>query len=318
MISNFRNLRDSAARRYNKWCYDGVASKVLETKPCEYFYDESIKIVSLVHHSGALMALVALKSFIHFFGKGCVEIIDDGSLTPEDRKNFETHIPNINIVHISEVDTGDCPTGGCWERLVHISKLAEKSYVIQVDTDTLTLTPMPTVDNLAAQNIPFTVGAPIWSHKIRPEYMSYMSSKWPGGHIQVKTERCLSELKSVNLKYYLRGCAAFAGYPKMRGMYDIVQNISKELEALVGKNNWENWGSEQAANNILISSLKNAQMLPWPDYQNFMNPEWEVWKSNPTNGRVSLVHFIGSNRFDRGIYKLLTQKVIKSMMSGNS
>ncbi|KMT64637.1 hypothetical protein [Catenovulum maritimum] len=290
--------------------------KVRDSKPIQYTYNPELVIVSQVY-SGALdMSLLALKSFIKMIGEGRVEVIDDGSLTKSDHELLHHHIPHLTIVHIDDIDVGSCPKGSCWERLIHILKLSQDAYVIQVDTDTLTIAPVPEVYNGFKANKAFTIGGePNWPEPIPVEYISHISRNKISEHIQVKSERQLEHVESINLTHYCRGCAAFAGFPKQAVTFDQLQAFSAEMEERIGADTWRNWGSEQFSANVMISLCPEPSVLPWPKYLNHGFPFVENGqeKLESYTRLTSVLHFIGTYRYKHGVYRKLAKLVLSEL-----
>jgi hypothetical protein len=265
-----------------------------------------------VYHDAVDMTLLALKSFLKQFGQGYVDLLDDGSLTPEDYALFEEHIPHLTITHINDLDIGKCPAGGCWERLIHILELSKNAYVIQVDTDTLTIGPVADLFDFYKSNQAFTVGSPAWPNAIDLEYLKLVMGNNKGTHVQVSAERELHSTNAIDIKQYLRGCAAFTGFPKGTLSFDDLERFSIEMETKLGKNKWHEWGSEQFASNVMISLCDKAEILPWPKYQNFGFPKLNAKQTVlDFDSKVSVLHFIGSNRFVDDTYAELSKKFIK-------
>ena len=298
--------------KYRKAKFSYIAKEIRNTPAINFELNKDIVIVSQVYHDAVDMTLLALKSFLKQFGQGYVELLDDGSLTPEDYALFEEHIPHLTITHINDIDIGKCPAGGCWERLIHILELSKNAYVIQVDTDTLTIGPVADLFDFYKSNQAFTVGSPAWPNAIDLEYLKLVMGNNKGTHVQVSAERELHSTNAIDIKQYLRGCAAFTGFPKGTLSFDDLERFSVEMEAKLGKDKWHEWGSEQFASNVMISLCDKAEILPWPKYQNFGFPKLNAKQTvRDFDSKVSVLHFIGSNRFIDDTYAELSKKFIK-------
>jgi hypothetical protein len=292
-------------KRFNK-----CAIEIRKTEALSIEFQQDIVIVSQIYHSALDMSLLALKSFGKVLGRGRFELLDDGSLTQEDYAVLKHHLPGVIITKITDVDVGKCPRGGTWERLVHIINLTKQAYVIQVDTDTLTIGAVPEVDKYIRENQAFTIGGPMWPESVALEYMSSVAKSWHGCHVQVKTEEYLHSVESIPLKKYLRGCSAFTGFPKGAFDFKLLEAFSVELENEVGKDKWHEWGSEQISSSIMISLCDNAQILPWPKYMNYGFPETGLNSTTDYVGKISLIHFIGSNRYEKRHYERFAKAFI--------
>ncbi|MFT7005532.1 MAG: hypothetical protein ACJAXJ_000030 [Colwellia sp.] len=296
--------------KINKFFFNKTAKNVLYTRPLTYKYDERVTIVSMVGATTVNMYLVAIKSFMEHFGYGKIEVINDGSLQPSDISILKHHVPKLNISLASDVDTHGCPTYISWKRLFRIQQLAESSYVIQLDSDTISIGPLYEIDNRVNSNEGFLIGSMRWGAPVRTEFLNSIVSSWKNTHVQPLAEENFHKMTFfADGTKYIRACAGFAGYPKKFATIEEIKALSDEIESYIG-NVWHNWGSEQTATCCLISKTKNATPLPWPYYQNHLFP-----KSNEHIKSMNFIHFIGSNRYDNGTYKKLVHNKIQNWKS---
>lgn len=290
-----------------KYLFKKVVNKVLNTSPIQYRYDESVTIASMVGSSTVAMYLVAIKSFMENFGYGKIEAINDGSLTEQEKALLHHHIPHLNISNASDVSTHGCPTYISWKRLFRIQQLAQTSYVIQLDSDTVSLGPLIEISDRVSKNEGFLIGCKRWGNAIDVNMLRDLVSRWNSSHVQALAEVSFHKMDFfADGTKYIRACAGFAGYPKNFASIEQIKALSQEIESHIGKV-WHGWGSEQTATMSLISKTPNASVLPWPYYQNFKFPI-----SNERIESMNFVHFIGTNRFDGGVYRrLVSQKLSK-------
>lgn len=308
-------LFNKLKERRNKKRFDAVAAQVLNTKPIKADKSAKVVILSQVYHSALDMSLLALKSFAVHFGPCDIEILDDGSLTNEDHNVIEQQLPGCTVTHISVVDTQQCPTGNCWERLVRIIELSQERYVIQVDTDTLTIAAIPEIVDAVKNDRAFTIGNPIFNTAVSTEYMSAIANNWKSNHVQVEIERRLNEVELENFSEYCRGCAALAGFPPKTVSMESLNRFSEQMNTLLGSAKWNEWGSEQVASNVMISICKDKQILPWPKYANYGFPSQGDDSAPETfAGKCASLHFIGSHRFSTRCYEKLADQVIKNIL----
>ncbi|MDC8830339.1 hypothetical protein [Alteromonas gilva] len=305
-----RKVVKKALTKYNRSRFIQAANQVRQTPPSSNSVISSdVIIVSQVYHSAVDMALLALKSFLSFYGPCQVELLDDGTLTSADYSVFEHHLPNVKISLISSVDLQGCPSGGTWERLMRILQLCKNNYVIQVDTDTLTLSELKEVKKYVTNNTAFTIGGPKWQQAVSPSEMADIAKSWKNTHIQARAESLLNDIKSIALQKYLRGCSAFTGFPKGSDLVNELVAFSQEMKSLLGEKSWYEWGTEQFSSNVMISLCDESVVLPWPEYQNFGFPKIEPAKDlNMYIEQSVLIHFIGPNRFDYRIYESLSKR----------
>lgn len=291
---------DRAQTLINKRLFDLQCNKILNTQEIQYEFREDIKIVSQVHHNAINMYLVAIKSFLSFFGTGSVYILDDGSLTNHDKNLLCNHIPNINIRNINSIDTGNCPSGGCWERLIYITELVTDAYVIQLDSDTISLGPLLEISNAISENKSFIIGNPKWPLPINSEYLNRIVSQWNSTHVQPTAEKNFKFLDFFqNGRKYIRGCAAFTGFSKNSVSKSLLEEFSIQIENKIGASKWSEWGSEQVASNVMLANSDDTVILPWPRFQNYGFPQ----AYSHAIESAALIHFIGSNRYFKREYE---------------
>ncbi|MCU4675550.1 hypothetical protein N7931_07860 [Catenovulum sp. 2E275] len=298
-----------ARTKLNKWLFNKTAQQIKNTKPIQVNIDSDVIVVSLVYSKGLNMALVAIKSFLRSFGSAKVELLDDGSLTEQDKHLIAQQLPGSDIIHIKDVNLGLCPSGGCWERLAYIIHRSQSAYVIQVDTDTITVGPVTDVYNSYKNNQSFTIGSPMWQNRASLQYLKHYFDTLNNDHVQCLGESKLSELNNFSLEGYLRGCAAFTGFAKGHFNFEMLEAFSQQMSDILGKQKWDQWGSEQFASNAIVSTDINAYVLPWPKYQNYKFPEF----SENFQGHVSVIHYIGSCRFSDRSYEKLAAQVISQL-----
>ncbi len=299
---------DRSKKMVIKKVFDRTVKNVLDTPPISYRQDDSVTIVSMVSSDTVQMYLLAIKSFMRSFGYGTIEAINDGSLTEQDKEVLRQHIPGIHISYAPDVETYDGPSYISWKRLYRVVELAKTSYVIQLDSDTVTQRPLVNVNHCVKHNLGFVTGCNTWQNGVDLPYLRDVVKQWGHSHVQPSAEEIFAEIDflkgDVN---YLRGCAGFAGYPKQFASVEDVREMSHQIEAHLGKK-WHGWGSEQTATLALISRCKGSQMLPWPTYQNYRFP-----KADDSIDSAALVHFIGTSRYSTTAYIRLADKLIKAV-----
>jgi hypothetical protein len=277
---------------------------ILDTPPLDIRPD-GLRVVSMVCHADVKMYLLAVKSFLGKLGRGEPTVIDDGSLTPEDGDILRRHLPSVRIVPIRSVDTGRCPRGGTWERLVHIvDASADGHYVIQLDSDTLTMRDIPEVAEAVKANRSFLLGTAAGT-RIAPikEAVDLMRNS-DSRHVQALAESGFERLRGYPGLAYCRGCSGFAGFAKGAFRRSDLEDFSAEMEAMLG-DKWREWGSEQVGSNFVLANSPGAGVLPYPAYSEF-NPR-KNWAAN------QFLHFIGTYRWSEGIYASCSKEVIRGL-----
>lgn len=293
-----------AKRAVGRAWFDFNCRSILRTAPL-IRRDQGLTLVSMICHGEVLMYLVAAKSFSQHLGLSPdVVILNDGSLTEGDLDLLRAHIPQGKVVNISDVATDGCPKGSCWERLFLICDLVQESYVVQLDSDTLTLTALTEVKECIDRNRSFTLLGDRSYPEIESMASACMRSK-QNQHAQVQAvcERSFDQLPEAPSLRYLRGNAGFTGFAKGSLSREKIKWFS-DLMRRLAKDQWDEWGSEQVTSNLLIANTGDSYPLQFPKYLSYWaHPEVEYDKS-------SFIHFIGPHRFENGFYLRSAKKAI--------
>lgn len=300
----FYGIRDRLRRAKFNW----LCRTILSSPKANLNVDSPMALLTQLQHKDVLLALIAFKSFAARVSVGAIYILDDGSLTPQDYELLNEHLPALTLFHVSDINSGVCPRGGCWERLLTIAELVKNHYVIQLDSDTLTLGNIPEIHEYLMHNKSFVIGT--WDNQelepmaTRQQEASRLIVGATGKpHIQLTAEANFNHLKRFEALQYVRGCAGFSGFAK--GSFDraFVEEISGQMQQALG-DRWREWGSEQVMSNIVVANTPIARVLPHPKY-------CDCTRIRP--GETVFIHFIGSCRFLGGTYAGLARRVIKDL-----
>jgi hypothetical protein len=269
-----------------------------------------VTVLSMVGTREVDAYLVAVKSF-HRYLPARVEALDDGSLTADDRRRLARHVPGITISTYADVPADRCQSGGCWERLYRIAALNRDQYVIQLDSDTVT--PSEPTEVLAAVEAMrgFVIGGGLeGSALVDYATAAAAAAPQPPGHMQRDAEIALPHLAFGG--HYVRGCAAFCGFPPGSVTRDAIEAIHGVMVRHLGAR-WSEWGSEQVASNILVANAAGTTVLPAPRYCSHYPESYHLVR----DPGVALVHFIGPHRYDRGNYRALARGAITALARRN-
>jgi len=278
---------------------------VLHTAPVAPDASSNLALLSQLQHKDVLMFLLAVKSFVKQVHPRAVFVLNDGSLSHEDRALLDAHIPGVTMLELPMFRSAACPTGGTWERLLAISMLVNDYYVIQLDSDTLSVGAIDEVRDCVQRQRAFALGT--WDH----QRCESMHERWEtatglkprrDSHVQLLAEANFDKLKRFKSLRYVRGCSGFSGFPRRSFTREFVENISTQMWAAIG-DKWPEWGSEQVMSNIVVANIPGAVVLPHPKYA-------DCRKMKP--GETEFIHFIGSCRFNDGTYAKLGAKVIQA------
>lgn len=296
-----------AKRALRRTWLDWNCRTILRTPPI-HSEDSGLTLVSMVCHGEVLMYLLAAKSFcLHLAHNPSVVVLDDGSMTPRDHHTLRAHIPQVRIVQFSQVAPDRCPRGGCWERLLLISDIVQTSYVVQLDSDTLTLQSIPEVEACIRANRCFTLLGDRSHPEVEPMSSACLRSKNNlQTQVQAVCERSFDQLPECSTLQYIRGNAGFTGFAKGSISREKIVWFS-DLMRKIAKEKWEEWGSEQVASNLLMANSGDCYPLDFPKYLSYWaHPEVPY-------EQAAFIHFIGPHRFTHGFYIKTARKVAASL-----
>ncbi|MCU1322141.1 MAG: hypothetical protein JWM43_1790 [Acidobacteriaceae bacterium] len=298
----FRARRALQRARFNFSCRSLLTTPPIQTS------DSTVTLVTMLCHGEVIMYLLAVKSFCLQLGRvPSVVILDDGSLTPEDHATLTAHIPAVRIVPIATVLPAECPKGSCWERLLLISDIVKDTYVVQIDSDTLTLNAIPEIQQCIAVNRSFTLMGDRSFPEI--ESMANANERYKDNTnpmVQAVCERSFSQLPESASLNYVRGNAGFTGFAQGSFGRQQVEFFSALMER-IAKEKWNEWGSEQVTSNLVIANVPDAQPLSFPKYLSY-------WAHADVNyEQSSFIHFIGPFRFANGFYLRSAKKRIDAL-----
>lgn len=308
-------LREKVERKLREAMFLREARGILATPPVRA-RDDGLILFSMIGTKVLLPYLVAIKSLHAQLRRGRMVILDDGSLTPDDKAVLERHLDRPRIVPIATVDVGPCPRGGTWERLLTILDLRRDAYVIQLDSDTVTLGPVPEIETAIAQGHSFTLRGAEDSELLPLTDVSARSRAAAAGnttgrvHVQSAIEPAMEQLQIPGRGElrYARGCSGFAGFAPGHDGRSLAEAFSLEADRLIGRDKWSEWGSEQVTSNFVIANDPGALLLPYDRYMNY-------W-AEPDLGGAAFAHFLGTCRFDRGMYRQVVGQVIAALGRG--
>jgi hypothetical protein len=261
-------------------------------------------VVTMLSTKDMLLYLLAIRLFCRWCPIGDIVILNDGTLTAEDQATLKRHLGDPIIVPVSDIPTGACPRGGCWERLLHILDLSADRYVIQMDSDVLTLAPIPEVLDAIEANAAFTLSSSNVERIVDLETTARNVAGADPRMVQVHAEQVLPRIPKDLGTLYIRGSAGFAGFPAGGAGRARAEAFSVAMQRSMG-DAWTRWGTEQVTSNFIVANAPQARVLPWSRYQCFYGTE-------PPDD-IALLHFIGTWRYDHGVYRKLARRMLAEL-----
>lgn len=302
-------VRDKLMRKLREGQFLRAARGILKTPPLRAA-DDGVILFSMIGTKVLLPYLVAVKSLHAQLRRGRVVILDDGSLTAADKAVLAQQLDHPRVIPIASVVTGPCPQGGTWERLLTILDLRQDAYVIQLDSDTVTLGPVPEIAEAIAAARSFTLRGGTDAELLPLAEVSARarSAAGPGRvHVQSAIEQAMEQLAipgHADLRY-ARGCSGFAGFAPAGTGRTLAEAFSAEAERLITRQRWEEWGSEQVTSNFVIANDPGAVLLPYDRYMNY-------WNEAVAPG-TGFAHFVGTYRYHGGAYAAAARHIIAAL-----
>ena len=302
------SILQSARRRIDQRRFDWAVRGVLETPPI-IPHEGPLVIVSMVCHRDLLMYLLAIKTFYRRLGFGRIVVIDDGTLTIADKEIIRYHVQPAEIVPASSLSSPACPTYISWKKLFCIANYIHDSFVIQLDSDTLSVSAdLPEVRDFVLSDTSFILGT--WANQNVVSMLEAVEAARQSSyaHVQMVAEQNFDRLPGCASLKYFRGCSGFDGFSK--GLFTIkdLEEFSRSMFAIIG-DKWSEWGSEQTMSNVLVANAPRMGLLPYPTYNNYWGTE---------EAEQKFIHFVGTYRFHGGVYLRAAQAALAELCGGTA
>jgi len=281
---------------------------ILETPPIRPQID-GVVLFSMMGTAVLLPYLVAVKSLWSHLGRGRVVLMDDGTLTAQDRAILAHHCGDPEIIPITSVAMGQFPHGGTWERFLTILDRRRSEYWIQLDSDTVTIGPVPEIIEAISRNRSFALlgghDAEIGALPVAEIARRLYPDGPAQGHIQSRIESRLDQCPPERGWRYLRGCSGFAGFAAMGEGRGLAAAFLDQMKQLVGEDDIAIWGTEQIASNFQIANERDPVLLPYDRYLKYWSEDWR--------DDAAFVHFVGTHRYDNGAYARASRMAIEKI-----
>ncbi|MEO6153914.1 MAG: hypothetical protein ABIT09_05350 [Croceibacterium sp.] len=280
---------------------------VLDTPPIVPRAD-GLVLFSMIGTAVVLPYLVAVKSLWHQLDRGRVTLLDDGTLTAQDRALLAHHCGDPEIIGLGSVQLGPFPRGGCWERLLTILDRRRADYWVQLDSDTVTVGAVPEIESAIARNRSFMLLGGSESEAGPETLVRFAARLHPDGpedgHVQTRIESRLGQLPTEPGWRYVRGCAGYAGFAAQGTDRRLAEAFLGQMERMLGSD-IALWGTEQVASNFQLANDPGVVMLPYRRYLNYWGERWSE--------DAAFVHFVGTHRHHDGAYEAASRTAIAAI-----
>lgn len=294
----------SIKHKLNKPFFNVAARGIFNTKPIACDPTSDVVILSQTYHPDLTMYLVATKSLAQFVKPRLFVVIDDG-LTERDREVVVQHLGSVQFINRRDVLVDGSPQGGTWERLISAVKISKGQFVIQVDSDTVTVSEPTEVLACIRENRSFTLSTYQGREIVSVQEASSFSKDIDSMHVQIIAERALDSLSNASSRRYVRGCSGFAGFARNQINIGDLEDFSRFMASKISTEVWSRWGSEQVTSNYLIANTQNPLMLPIENYP--------YWSPGVDLSEAKLIHFIGDHRFKKFEYVRRARQAIAKL-----
>ncbi|WP_430635606.1 hypothetical protein [Sphingomonas hankookensis] len=198
--------------------------------------------------------------------------------------------------------------------MLTILDLRADAYVIQVDSDTVSLRDLTDVRAAIDGARDFTLRGEA-SAEIRAAHAiardrADVDPRDPKLHVQDAAEAAIGSVAIPGhaTLHYVRGCSGFAGFAPGGPGRALAAGFSQAMDDAIGRASWSRWGSEQVTSNFVVANGADPVLLPYDRYLNFWNAALLGRARFPTD--PAFIHFIGTYRFHGDAYLSATRAAI--------
>jgi hypothetical protein len=272
---------------------------ILDTPPLPY-RDGPFTIVSMVAGYDVQMYILAMKALYRRLRRGKIVAIVADDVSPQAKELIHKHLGPVQFVDIQTIDTGACPRGGTWERLVYIIRHTSSEFMIQMDCDVLCVGDMPEVLDCIERNRAFMLADGIPKKPLA----DWADDPRQSENVVIAFEKAARGYPNAQEVLYVRGSSGFAGFAKGAIQPEFLEQFHRNGAKLMGAR-WKEWGTEQLASNFVIANSPDSLPLPKPKYL--------TWERHEIPKDISLLHFLGYCRFDQGVFPAYAKREVAAI-----
>jgi hypothetical protein len=271
-------------------------------------------IHTMLGQSDLLMYLAAIKSFLRFQPTARVFAHSDGSLSAADESLLRDHVPGLRVVRAAEADERARASlnpflsewrarDASWRRVIDTELWCETPSRMIMDADILTIRkPQSVLDWIDGK----CDGRPLMFGATDEKPSGPIPAGVGKRHIQTVFRERLAEFGAElgrPAEFYQGGTSGYYGCGRELSLAEIERHIRAGLAAGIPM---AEWGGEQCLV-VYRLSTSNAVRLDVRKYFNFA-PE-----AMDRLNEAAVIHFYGTFRFHRGVYRRLAAEVVREL-----
>jgi len=282
---------------------------------------DGVVLYSMIGTAELLPYLVAIKSFWRHLQRGRVAILDDGTLTAQDRAILAYHCGDPEFLAREQIDTARFPAVDSWRCLLAILDRRGSEYWIQLGNDTVTLGPLTEVTEAIAANHSFILAGNPATCAQDPGQVQvqtlgeFVRHSYPDGPAGCSNRAQIeSRLGKIARKdwLYVNGGTGLSGFAAGGPGRRLALALLAQIHELVGDKALSQTGIEQIATNFLIANEPRSAVLPAARFAGdcVKRPD-----QNSVFVRFSAEGAFGASRFAENDYVLASRKAIDHLNS---
>ena len=254
---------EHAVTRHNEAIAD-----ILETPPILH-QNEPLVLCARVGTAQVLAFLVAIKSLRARLGRGRIAVLDDGTLTAQDRAILAHHCGDPEIIRLREITTAPFPKTDDWASLLTVLERREREYWLQVDCASVTLGPLPEIATAIARNRSFVClanGSEGGPQKLSSLIDAPLSTD--GKLAQI--EASLAQMPGAKRWHYARIAPGLTGFNASSGGRALADMARQAMQAAAPDSARDNAANTmpdgpdhvRAAANFVLANERHGDILP--------------------------------------------------------
>ena len=299
-----------------RWRRGGEAARhaeairdILDTPPIVPASD-GLVLFAEIGTAELLPTLVAVKSLHAQLKRGRVVLLDDGTLTGEDRALLAHHCGDPELIAAAG-DEGSAGflSGKGWKAFCTVLARRQSEYWLWLGSDSVTIAAVPEVERAIALNASCMLPGPGKAEE--PQGLGeFVRAHYPAGPADgdaaTRIESRLAKVARSDWRY-LRGSAGLLGFGAGGPGLRFAASACHVLESLVGASTMRDPGAVQIAANLHLASEKRTVLLPRARYRHDGREAWDEG--------AAFFRFAEPDRYADGTYASISRVAIEGLLA---